>query len=314
MTGRLTLGRPEHAGVNRLLAERLEERRPLVLAHRGTAVGAVAENTLAAARAALASGADMVEIDVTGSRDGAFLAFHDGTEQENLGVRENLRELTGARIAQLRYVRVDRRDRPARVEPLVDVLTGLRARPGAESPPPLVNLDRSWPWWPTLLPLLDELDMTPQLLLKSPAGDGEALDVLRSHPEPYPYLPICTDPAQVEQLLADPALNLVGAELLAPSSDHPFADPAYVASLHDRGLLVLVNAEVLTNGVPLFAGFDDERALEDGPDAGWGPLLDLGADVVQTDWPWLLHAYRERRAAAGTPCPPADAVDQEGRP
>ena len=49
-------------------AERLARRGTLVLAHRGTALGSIAENTSAAITAALASGADMVEIDVTAAR------------------------------------------------------------------------------------------------------------------------------------------------------------------------------------------------------------------------------------------------------
>lgn len=307
------LGRPEYAAVNRVLAERLARRRPLVLAHRGTAIGSVAENTLAAARASIASGADMVEIDVSASTDGRFYAFHDGTEQENLGIVTNLCTLDAARIEELRYVRVDRRERPARVEPLLELLGALRDHRGPDGEEALVNVDRSWPWWPTLLPLLDRLGMTGRLLLKCPATATAALDVLRAQPVKHPFVPICTEPEQVEDLIEDRDLNLVGVELLAGAEDHPFVDAGYIASLHARGLLVLANAEVLTNDRPLFAGYDDERALAEGPEAGWGPLIDLGVDVVQTDWPWLLHAYRERRdgdASARRPAEPDDAGDQ----
>lgn len=298
----VSLGQARHAEINHLFAERLARVGTLVIAHRGTAIGSIAENTSAAARAALGSGADVVEIDVTESSDGAFYAFHDGNEQRLLGVSPNLRELSAQQIDSLRYIHVDRRDHPARVEPLLDLLAGLRdSGPAA----PLVNIDRSWGSWRTLLPALDELDMPRQLLLKSPAALPEPLEILRGHAVKYPYLPICSSRVQVTGILEDPDLNTVGVELLADAPDHPLADPSFLDELHQQDLCVLVNAEVLPNGRPLFAGFDDERALRQGAEAGWGPLFDRGADLIQTDWPWLLHAYRESR----TTC-----ADSEDRP
>lgn len=301
-----SVGRTEHEAVNRVLNEHLARIRPLVVAHRGTAIGSIAENTSAAAAAALASGADVVEIDVTESVDGAFFAFHDGAEPRLLGIEENLGRLTARQIRSLRYIHVERPGRSSPVEPLLDLLAGLRPADG--TPPPLVNVDRSWHSWRTLLPALDELAMTGQLLLKSPADLAEPLEVLRRHKVKYPYLPICSRPDQLEAVLEDRELNTVGVELLADDLEHPFLDPELLGDLHRRGHFVLVNAEVLTNGVPLFAGHDDERAVLHGPDAGWGPLVDLGADMIQTDWPWLLSAYRESRAmrAAARSVDPGD--------
>jgi len=37
---------------------------------------------------------------------------------------------------------------------------------------------------------------------------------------------------------------------------------------------------------------DDTRSILEGPQAGWGALLALGADVIQTDWPEKLDEYR----------------------
>ncbi|MEL7060740.1 MAG: glycerophosphodiester phosphodiesterase family protein [Acidobacteriota bacterium] len=53
-------------------------RRPRVLAHRGDSETAP-ENTLAALRQALAAGADLIEIDVTFSRDRKIVVIHDET-------------------------------------------------------------------------------------------------------------------------------------------------------------------------------------------------------------------------------------------
>jgi glycerophosphoryl diester phosphodiesterase len=51
-------------------------RRPLIIAHRG-ASGDAPENTLAAFRLAARHGADMIELDIRMTRDGALVVFHD---------------------------------------------------------------------------------------------------------------------------------------------------------------------------------------------------------------------------------------------
>lgn len=71
--------------------------RPLVIAHRG-ASGYETENSLAAFRAAVAQGADGVELDVHATADGALIVHHD----EAIGGRHiphsPLREIRGHRL------------------------------------------------------------------------------------------------------------------------------------------------------------------------------------------------------------------------
>jgi hypothetical protein len=281
-------GQARYAEVNAQLRARLAERGTLVVVHRGTGIGSVVENTAAAVTAAVASGGDVVEIDVSASTDGDFFTFHDGTEPRHLGIEANLTTLTTARVRQLVYRHVDRPGRPARVEPLLELLARFRGGP-------LFNVDRGWPWWETLLPALDGLDMAGQLLLKCDADADDRVALLRAHGVKYPFVPICRSIGQAERHLDDPDLNIVGVELITTGPDSPFLDRAVVAGLRARGALVLVNAEVLDNGVDLFAGHDDEAAVLGAPERGWGPLFDLGVDAIQTDWPWLLRDYRERR-------------------
>lgn len=282
------LGRPEHAGVNRLFAQRLDEVGTLIVVHRGVAVGSVAENTVEAVLAARRSGGDVVELDVVASRDGVFFAFHDGMEPILLGVDDNLATLPASRVRELRHLRVAGTAREGRVPELGSVL----ARVPSDT---LINLDRSWPWWGALLPWLDGLGMTERVLLKCRADDEASLALLRAHPEPYPFMPICRTVEEAERILADPRLNTIGVELIASDEGSPFLDAAVIAGFRDRDVFTMVNAEVLTSGPPLFAGLDDDRSVFGDPDLGWGAILDLGVDAIQTDWPWLLEAYRARR-------------------
>ncbi len=287
-----------YADVNALVTERLARRRPLVMAHRGSPGGSIAENTTLAALAALRSGADIVEIDVARSCDGTYVAFHDGFEAQHLGTEANLTTLTTAEIDQLSYRWLDRPDRRVRVERLTDLLAAL---PGDA----LVNLDRSWTWWPDLLPVLDRLQMTGRLLLKSPVR-ADLLQTLAEYPTPFPYLPICRSQADVDLALGYPGLNLVGVEIIAPTADAELFRPEVVDQVHQAGCFVLVNAEVLPIEHQCWPGLCDETAIAEGPEAGWGDLVARGFDVIQTDWPALLAVYRS--SAGHRSRPPHGAI------
>lgn len=284
-------GTAEHSQINRFLNDAFATRNPLVAVHRGTGLGSIAENTVPAITAALAQGADMVEIDIVESTDGEFFLFHDGYEPMHFGIEENLRTLSSEAIGALHY-RWCSDDKPYPVTRLADVLTA--------HPDTLFNVDRSWDFWPTLLPYLDQFDHPGRLVLKSPARQ-DLLEQLAAHSVKYPFVPIVRSHAEVQQVLATPGLNVVGMELIAPSADHEFAQRGYAQWLHERGLLVLANALNLGNGVPLFAGWDDEVSVLTSPEAGWGRLIGLGADIIQTDWPGMLVPYRNRLAAGSLP-------------
>ena len=55
-----------------------EPNRPLVIAHRG-ASGVAPENTMASFEQAVRFGADMIELDVHGSKDGRLIVIHDSS-------------------------------------------------------------------------------------------------------------------------------------------------------------------------------------------------------------------------------------------
>lgn len=278
------MGHPQYAHTNAPLVALLD-RGPAVAVHRGSGRGSIAENTNKAIVAALAEGADLVEIDIVGSSDGAFYLFHDGYEPMVFGIPERLTELSAAQIDALNYSWNVSVPGGYPVERLTDTLTAF--------PDTFFTVDRSWRWWDTLLDILAERGSVPHLVLKSPLLD-EAVRTLAEHRAPFPYVPIVTRPADVEAVIADDRLNAVGFELIAAESDHPFCDPRYVAGLRKRGYCILLNALNLGNGVPLYAGFDDEVSLLDDPDKGWGELIRRGASIIQTDWPGPLHSYLEK--------------------
>ena len=188
---------------------------PLVIAHRGTTLGSVPDNTVRAAIAALRSGADVVEVDVIRSIDGEFYLFHNGYEGKHFAGAEDLRTLTAAEIDALSYCWQGERGtvRPTR---LLDLLHAL--------PDAWLNIDRSWSYWPELLDLLTAAGAARRVLLKSPPEPG-ALAALAAHPTPFLYYPIVRTPEQFAEVRSVPGLHLVGAEVLAAAPEDPYADP-----------------------------------------------------------------------------------------
>lgn len=284
-------GQNRYATTNARLNRLSAERGVLVAAHRGTATGTVVENTLLAARAAVRSGATVIEIDVIASTDGDHFLFHDGLEPHRLGTVQNINSMSTAQIRAATYVEQNSTTFAPRVEELAAVMGHFR---GADV---LFNVDRSWWYWDTLLPTLDSFDMADQLVIKSNVDDA-SLARLRAHGVKYPFMPMVRSMADIEKVWDDEQINLVGVELLAHEEGHPFLDPAVVDALRERGLMVLLNAINLNNRVPLFGGFDDEVSLFEDPDRGWGELVRRGADLIQTDWTALLSTYLEKIGAA----------------
>ncbi len=280
---------PTRTDVNGLITTLAAKRRPLIVSHGGVAVGSVPPNTSLAVRAAFASGADIVKLDVAASADNVFHLFHDGFEEELLGVSGNIQTRTAAEISELSYRWRDRPGRRARVERLITVLGESK---GTER---VFALDRSWWRWPTLLKVLDGLAMPEQLMVKVPAWESDALGRLRAHRTPLPVVAICSTLNDCSVVLADPDLNVVAVELITSLADDVWFQPEVLADLRGRGVLTWVNSETLTTGIPLFGGHDDERAVAEGPDAAWSRLFELGVDAIQTEWPWLLRDYRARR-------------------
>lgn len=261
---------------------------PGLLCHRGFGRGSVAENTAAAVRAAAMSHADIVEVDVIRSSDGEFFLFHDGQEPRHFDdgapvSGRRLFELTAEEIGTLSYQW--QLEGLARVERLEDVLTALPDIP--------LQIDRSWRWWPELFPVLRSSGRLDTLHLKSPVN-AEALRALEAEGPDLQFAAIISSLEEIEQVKGYD-INLVGYELLAESLDAELADRELIERLKAEGRYVQLNALTLPEGQILFAGLDDHLSITEGPDAGWGRILDFAPSLLQTDWPHLVWEYMRSR-------------------
>jgi glycerophosphoryl diester phosphodiesterase len=98
----------------------------LVLGHRGSPAEAL-ENTLESFEAAVAAGADGIECDVRGTRDGGLLLHHDEKLVRTAGRPEALRQLS---LKEVLGVRLLGGGRIPTVDEALDVLSALARRRG----------------------------------------------------------------------------------------------------------------------------------------------------------------------------------------
>jgi glycerophosphoryl diester phosphodiesterase len=102
----------------------VEENWPLVVAHRGDSIRHP-ENTLPAFEAAVAAGADAVELDVRLSADGVLVVSHDPDLERTAGTSANVCDLT---VEQLGRLNVGRPEEPVRIPTLNEVLQRMAGR------------------------------------------------------------------------------------------------------------------------------------------------------------------------------------------
>lgn len=295
-------GKARYSEINQLLNQKFNDRGVLVAVHRGSSGGNIIENTIPAYNAALWQGGDLLEVDAARSADGVIYAFHDGGEPRLLNESDNIGTMDSARVDQLPCYNSLYKPNDTRLERLEQILTYFK---GGEV---LLNIDRAWDFWPELFELLDKHDMMNQIILKGHVTT-ETLELFEQYPKKYMFMPIIFNAKEIETVLSYSNINLVGMELIVESDADPLFQNGLIERLHGLDLFVWANAITLDDNTKLFGGLDDDVSIIQGPDLGWGKMLEKGIDVIQTDWPALLYAYRNLRlqAPAGAPAQGAAA-------
>lgn len=270
----------------KIIKEKLENNPFLIAVHRGSSMGNIVENTIPAFHAGVQSGSDILEIDIIRSTDGKFYIFHDGNEKRLLGLDRNIKTMDSSEIDSCNYRNNIGHVVNVKVEKLEDVLNAFKGDI-------LINLDRSWEYWDTLLPFLDQFNMVDKILLKSPVQKSW-LNVLDAHQVKYSFIPIIKNLSDIEEMESYKNINMIGMEIIAEDQESPFFRDETIKTIKDKDLLIWINAIRLDDQNILYAGFDDDASIMKGTEHGWQKLVDKGADMIQTDWPSLLYNYREK--------------------
>lgn len=259
----------------------------LVCAHRGVSGGNIPCNSFAAFSAALAQGADMIELDVTESRDGKFFVFHPGKEHAHLDSRKLISAMKGENVKKLRYVNQDNDETQFGVDELCDVLDFLRGKC-------YINVDKFWTDIPGISAQIRRAGVEKQVIVKTALKD-KYLKPLKECASDFMFMPIVRTEDTVTDMLRSQGINCVGAEILFEKESEPVASDEYIEAMHKKGMLLFANAIVYNYKEVLSAGHNDDISAAGDPERGWGWLIDKKFDIIQTDWCGMLKYFIANR-------------------
>ncbi len=261
--------------------------RPFLAAHRGCCGANVPCNTLEAYEIAVRYGADVVEIDVSRSRDGKFFVFHPGMEPIFLRSDRHLDEMTAAEIEKLRLCNSDGTPTHYRIPTLAEVLCALKGKA-------YINVDKFWTDVAGITGEIRRSGTENQVIIKTYV-DEVLWDEVERHAPDLMYMTMAWHHDDVTERLDGRNINYIGIEALFDKDTDDIASEGYIKSMHDRGLLVWQNAIIYNEKEVISGGHTDDISLAKDPALGWGWLADRGADFIQTDWLFHVRSYLEGR-------------------
>lgn len=266
-----------------IFENRLAKGSPFLAAHRGVCGANIPCNTLASYQIALDMGADVVEIDITISKDGEYFAFHPGMEPVFIGGGVKLTELTANEIDELRLVNLDNVKTSYKIPRLSEVFALLKGKA-------YINVDKFWTDVEGISAAIRKAGVEHQVIVKTPT-DEESLAAVRRYAPDFMFMPLVDGEDTVTDSLIADGVNVIGAEILFSREDQPVISDEYIKSMHDKGLLIWMNSIIYNEKAVISAHHTDDAALTRSRDFGWGWLIDKGADFIQTDWLLPLRAY-----------------------
>lgn len=267
---------------NEPIRKLIQQNKVVIAAHRGTCGGNVVQNTSLAYKNSLLHGADMIEVDAAMTTDGVFYAFHNGEEKIEYGIEQDIRTLSSSEVDEMYTLNCLGQRTKQKAERLEEVLERFRGKC-------LINIDRSWFYWDKIIEVIKRTQMQGQVLLKS-GVEEELLQKMEEVGEDIMYMPIMKD-IQEWDIVKKYNINVAAAELIFKNLDSPFIKPEFMKELHDFGIAPWVNAITLDDDTVLSGRLDDNNAIKNGFEDNWGKLIELGFEIIQTDWPALVKGF-----------------------
>ncbi len=263
------------------LKEKIKENKILICAHRGTCGANIIQNTVEAAKNSMLHEADIFEVDATMSSDGVLFGFHDGHETDVLHSDKRLQDMTAKEIEELpvyNSLMLKTKSRLQRIDYILEELKGVC----------FINIDRAWFYGDAIIKLIEKSSVVEQIILKSPVDDA-FLSLLEKSTANIMYMPIIRNAQEFEKVLKY-NLNLVAVELIFDSLDNDMVSKEFLADLKKQNILTWINMITLGDDpiCNLSAYLDDDRLILDGPEKSLHVVQDMGFEIVQTDWPYIV--------------------------
>ena len=251
----------------------------MVVAHRGDWRNAP-ENSLQAIKNCIEMGVDIVEIDVSLTKDSIPVLMHDGTIDRTTKGEGKIEDWT---LDSLRTVYLRNGCggvTPHKIPTLEEAMNLMKGKI-------MVNLDKSWAYMDKVYEVLKKTGTVDHAIFKG----SRDVDYLNAQygalMNKIIYMPIIRErtpdlEGHVDDFLTERKPEAF--EILYKSDDSPMLN--VIKTIKESGSRVWVN----TLGASVCGGHDDNLAV-DYPDEAWGWVIEHGANIIQTDRPELLIEY-----------------------
>ena len=260
----------------------------VVVAHRGDWRN-YPENSIPAIESVIRMGVDVMELDVKMTRDSVLVLSHDWTLNRTTTGSGNISDYTYEQLLAFDLKRGHGIAIPGlKIPTLRQALEVCKDRI-------VVNVDQGFDYYDQVLAITEELGMTDQVLIKN----GQPLDKVQQrmsrHAHKMMYMPVVSvaggsDMTTFNSYLTSPEAVPIAFELCFGTLDDNVKNTA--RRVLDAGSKVWVN----TIWGSLCGDHDDDRAYDSpDPDKVYGPILDLGTSIIQTDRPEFLIKYLEKK-------------------
>ena len=256
---------------------------PFIVAHRGVCGANIPCNSMLSFQLAVESGADVVELDVSKSKDGEYFVFHPGMEKQFLESEKALCDMTAEEIRSLPLLNFDGIPTHYRVPTLKEALAFLKGKT-------YINVDKFWTDIKGIANIIYQCGVENQVIIKTPAEERYFREIEEVASDMM-YMPLVEQQDDITEILRSRNIRYIGVEAIFKDMNNEVASQKYISSMHQKGLLVWANTIVYDERAVISGKFTDDVSLEKGGDAGWGKIIKQGFDFIQTDWVLLLKDY-----------------------
>lgn len=269
-----------------IFENRKELNRPFLAAHRGVCGANIPCNSMAAYKIALDQGADVVEIDVSITKDHKHYVFHPWMEPVFLRDKY-ICDMTAEELETKRLVNQDGVRTSYKVPSLSEAFELLKDKA-------YINVDKFWTDIEGITAEIRKAGVEKQVIVKTHT-DEESLAKVEKYASDLMFVPLVRSKDDITENLLKRNINLIGVEILFRNDDEECISDEYIKSMHDKGLLIWANS-IIYNEDDIVNGYhSDDASLTDSPDKGWGWLIDKNVDFIQTDWLLMLKNYIDTR-------------------
>lgn len=261
----------------------IKDKKILLTAHRGVNGGNIPCNSLQSYLIAIEHGADIIELDITVSKDRKLFLLHPGMESVHLGIKQRLPDLDSSEIKKLFLCNQDICQTQYPIATFDEVLEALKDKC-------YINVDKFWSDPEMISKVIRDHKMSDQCIVKSYA-DVNTPNLLKEYAYDMQYMAMIRSVDQDIDALYDPSINFIGYEVLFSDDSNPICSKKFIDKLHSKNKIVWGNS-IVYNYKDVIAGeHTDDVALLGNPDKGWGWFVENNFDILQTDWVLAVNNY-----------------------